>query len=290
MHAIYLSVLFGSLPSLASASLSRRVVNDPAAIYLQEMCLPSLSNWTRRDEYSANGLVRSLANSPFPCEQAFYIQGVCTANGTSENDFLAEQQCLCNGSFFQARELCDACYYAHGYQNPSPEEAASSRSSLKTAECSPSPPFQPYSNLLPDLLERASSARLAPSLTLLPDKNFNNTAISVYATGTLSATPGAITGSATARVTSWTNYNGVRYTPTSIPPNNGTATGRSGSDSATPSPTSGASTGAGSSGASSAGANAPSSTTQSANLAAAGETKFAGGLVAAAIVGVAALL
>jgi hypothetical protein len=34
-------------------------------------------------------------------------------------------------------------------------------------------------------------------------------------------TPGKITGSATARLTSWTNTGGIRYTPTSIPPNSG---------------------------------------------------------------------
>jgi hypothetical protein len=253
------------------------------------MCLPLDSNGTRTRELhlSINGMIASLANSPFPCEQYLYLSQICTANGTTQADFLAEQECMCNGNFFQAQESCHACYYAHGYQRISPEEDASYRSSVKTAECSPSPPFQPYLNIFPPF--NITSAEMAPLLTLLPDKYLNNTAISVYATVTGSATPGAITGSATARLTTWTNTRGIRYTPTSIPPNNGTGTAGSGSSTAAPSPTSGASTGAETSGESSGGASTPSSTTQSANMAAVGEVKFAGGLLAA-VLGVAALL
>jgi hypothetical protein len=258
-------------------------------LYLERMCSPLLSNGTRIRELhlSINGMISSLANSPYPCEQELYLGQICTANGTTQADFLAEQECMCNGSFFQAQEACHACYYAHGYQRIPPEEAASSLSSAKTAECSPSPPFQPYINIFPPF--NITSAELVPSLTLLPDKYFNNTAISVYATVTASLTPGAITGSATARLTTWTNTRGIRYTPTSIPPNNGTGTVGSGSSTAAPSPTSGASTGAGTPGVSSGGASTSSSTTQSANMAAVGEVKFAGGLLAA-VLGVAALL
>lgn len=72
------------------------------------------------------------------------------------------------------------------------------------------------------------------------------TAVSNYFTETASATPGSITGSATARLTSWTNYSGIRYTPTSIPPNSGTgsATAASGTTTTSSSTSTSQSTGA----------------------------------------------
>jgi hypothetical protein len=75
-----------------------------------------------------------------------------------------------------------------------------------------------------------------------------------------------VTGSATGRLTSWTDYSGIRYTPTSIPPNSGITT----------TPLSAAVT-------------PPSSSTISANLAAGKEVEAADGFLAAVLC-VAALL
>lgn len=211
--------------------------------------------------------ISSLANSPYPCKQWLYLESTCKANGTSEVDFLAEQQCLCDGSFWEIENACDACYFAHGYQQVTPEEASTSRSSLSAAECSPSPPFQPYSNLLPPI--NITSARLAPSWTLTSDGFLNNTAISVYFTPTAGATAGQITGSATGRLTGWTNYSGISYITTSVPPNNGTGTAISGS-SAT-----GSISPATAVGASSTAATASSSPGQSSNAASKGEIRWA---------------
>lgn len=75
------------------------------------MCAPLEANVTRLDEMNFQGdPVFTLANSPFPCEQQRYLIAVCAANGTTEIDFLAEQQCLCGGAFFDALAGCQACY------------------------------------------------------------------------------------------------------------------------------------------------------------------------------------
>jgi hypothetical protein len=59
-----------------------------------------------------------------------------------------------------------------------------------------------------------TSLSLLPTLTLGFDKFPNNTAVSNYFIETGPATPGAITGSATARLTTFTNTSGSRYIPT----------------------------------------------------------------------------
>ena len=195
-------------------AMVRPAVNDPAAIYLRQMCSPLISNFTR-GQSAPNDLASAIANSPYPCEMALYMRGLCIANGTSPIDFLAEQQCLCNGDFFEATLVCDSCMFLHGDTRQSPEVASSYVSSLSMAECSPNPPYQPFTNLLPQL--DATSIRNSPSLTLGVDKFPNNTEISNYYTSTKPWTVGEITGSATARLTSWTNYEGNVFTPTTTP-------------------------------------------------------------------------
>ncbi|KAH6681762.1 hypothetical protein B0J14DRAFT_577113 [Halenospora varia] len=219
MHSSTFLAVFTALVSTTTAdgNIGRRAVKDPVATYLTRVCYPLFSNDTRDTalRLRIKDIIPSLANSPFPCEQQLYIEDVCTANGTTEVDFLAEQQCLCTGGYWTAREACNSCFFAHGYQNETQEAAASQLSALSTAECSPSPPFQPFTNLYPS--PNISTISLTPSLTLGNDRFPNNTAVSNYYTGTASLTPGAITGEATARQTSWTNTGGVRFTPTSTP-------------------------------------------------------------------------
>ncbi|KAJ5125477.1 uncharacterized protein N7443_008547 [Penicillium atrosanguineum] len=204
------------------------ITNDPASQYLEKMCYPNLSNATRGTslQLSTNEIAASLARSSFPCEQEMYIEAVCTANGTTPIDFLAEQECLCTGGYWEAVRGCNACNYAHGYRgSPSISAAAfehstaSYVSSISAAECHVSPPYQPFSNLLPTV--NITSLYDSPSITLASDRFPNNTAVSKYFTATRSMTPGNISGSATARLTSWTNYSGLRYTPTSTPDTTG---------------------------------------------------------------------
>ncbi|TVY29210.1 hypothetical protein LHYA1_G002891 [Lachnellula hyalina] len=270
MYAFRLNIVLGTLLPLAAPELSPRGLNDPAIAYLDQMCQPNVYN----ADHNSSGpidILSAVENSPFPCEQSIHILAICSANGTSEIDFLAEQQCLCTGSFWEAQETCDACFSVHGLHIYSPEEVASNRSSLKTAECSPTPPFQPYSDLLRTV--DIASVRLAPNITLTNDKFPNNTAVSNYYTLTSSFTPGTITGSATARLTSW---DGVLYTPTSVPPNHGTGT--TGSESSSAAITSSRSTAA-----------VSSSGSQSSNGAPRQDVKVAGGLLAG-LLGVAAML
>lgn len=106
------STFVGIFIPLTSALLESRAVNDPGARYLSKMCLPEYTNDTTG--YSLDTRVSRLALSEFPCEQSLYIQGVCIAKGTEPIDFLAEQQCFCNGGYFHAQEGCSACYVAHG--------------------------------------------------------------------------------------------------------------------------------------------------------------------------------
>ncbi|KAL3417496.1 hypothetical protein PVAG01_10506 [Phlyctema vagabunda] len=225
----------GTLLSVGSANIFPRVLEDPVREYLSEVCYPNLNNQTRRAELhlSANDLLPSLGSSPFPCEQMLYLNTICTANGTTEIDFLAEQQCLCNGAFFDVMAGCDACFFSHGSQASTPEEASSTVSSLSSAECSPSPPFQPYSNLLPPV-SRINITELSfrPSLTLGNDQFPSNTVVSNYFTPTRSIAPGEITGSATARLSSWTNFDGIRFTPTTTPSTSSAANTASSTDTA----------------------------------------------------------
>lgn len=257
---------------MAPALLTKCIINDPVGKYLEEMCLPLWSNHTRAVHLNLTiiEMASSLSNSPFPCEQEIYIQSACSANGTTEIDFLAEQECICKGAFFDVIAGCDACYAAHGYESGrSLSEESAGIASLSAAECQPSPPFQPLSNLIAPV--NITSVSLRPSLTLGDDRFPNNTAVNDYWTPTRSITLGDITGSATARLTTWTNFSGVRYTPTSIPPISGITSPPS------------TSTSTGSSVATS------SSTTASGNVAAGKEVQAAGGLFAVAL-GVAVLL
>ena len=190
-------IALGALLPLSSAIVVARGNNDPVAAYLSRMCYPLQSNITRDRELhlSADEVIPSLVNSPFPCEQVEYIREICYANGTTELDFLAEQECLCNGAFWDVSAGCYDCYFAHGWQAKTPAEASSSLTSLSAAECEPSPPFQPYSNLFPsinysDPTSILASIASAPNLTLGIDRFPNNTAVSNYFTPTRSITAG----------------------------------------------------------------------------------------------------
>jgi hypothetical protein len=187
-------VALGALLPTAIAFPPVRILNDPVTRYLSRMCYPLQSNATRQNilHLTPSEVIPSLANSPFPCEQILYIQAICTANGTTELDFLAEQECLCNGAFWEAAAGCNDCVFAHGWQGETPAEASSALTSLSIAECEPSPPFQPFSNLVTsiNITSYLISESTAPPLTLGDDRFPNNTAVSNYFTPTRSITAG----------------------------------------------------------------------------------------------------
>jgi hypothetical protein len=155
-------------------------------------------------------------------------------------------------------------------ENKETEQASSLVASLSTAECSPSPPYQGYTNLVPavNFTSEFLSESLSPSMTLGDDKSPNNTAVSNYFTGTGLATPGAITGSATARLTTWTNTKYSEYIPTSMPSGFGTAGSGSTSSGGSGSKTSNSSA---------------SASKSSTNLAARDQVYIGGGILAAAL-------
>ncbi|KAJ5713902.1 uncharacterized protein N7483_011083 [Penicillium malachiteum] len=189
-------------------------------MYLSDMCWPLFSNISRIVDLhlTEKDLIPTLVNSPFPCEQALYIARVCLSNGTTEIDYLAEQQCFCDGGFWEACRGCDNCYIAHGLiehgKNRSEKMAldASIRTSLSSAECTRTPPNKPFSDLFPPLNFSKIFGYSPPTLTsdLFP----NLTEVSDYFTPTVLLTPGAITGNATARNTGLPKYGAAHETHT----------------------------------------------------------------------------
>lgn len=229
--------LYALLPT-ASA-----IIPDPAQQYLSHMCYPLFYNDTRKAEYGSKPNIPSLAYSPFPCEQVLYLGTICHANCSTEVDWLAEQQCLCGGNFSDAVLACDDCYGVHGMPNDTHSSAVSVASSLSAAECSPTPPYQPYTSLLepPNITAQVN----APPLTLGHDRFPNQTAWSNYLSTLMTAIPGKITGSATGRHTSWISVSlrpTVEPSPTRAQAAPGTTTTGGGQTTATssPSPSSGA--------------------------------------------------
>ncbi|KAG4438433.1 hypothetical protein IFR05_006086 [Cadophora sp. M221] len=207
-----LSLMAGSVLSLVHTqrlSVYRRELDDQSLTYLTSMCLPNYMEAFNNIDVSFEEMLPSLHNSTLPCEQEGYIYYTCMANGTTEIDFLAEQQCICGSNFLSANKGCNACYRAHG----SPEGVEvpeSSVSSVWTAACSASPtqPFGAY-------FTTANDQQFSPTSTLGPDKFPNNTAVSNYWTGLPSASLGSITGSATARATEWADEEETTSTSTS---------------------------------------------------------------------------
>jgi hypothetical protein len=211
-----------------------------AAEYLEQICFPNFSNFTWRTEHRLPDPFVALSDSPFPCERLNYFLRACAANGTTEIDFLAEQQCLCSGgAFWELYAGCNDCYTTHGDTRNSSSVRSSRLASLQTAECSATRLCQPFSMLLPPMTKMTGSAVSSARMTLGHDEFPSDTAVSNYWTSTRSLTLGGISGSATARQTVWTNTGEVSYVPTctNIPATTGTSSvASSSSGSSSPSP------------------------------------------------------
>lgn len=192
-------------------------VNTSVANYLSLICMPLMSNSTRATELHLNAttVITSLALSPFPCEQQLYLASICQENATDEIDFLAEQECLCGGSFFEVSAGCNACLFSHGYTGETTEEASSSLSALSAAECNPIPPFQPFRNLLPSP-NVTHDIQVEATETLGDDKFPNKTDVSNYFTAT---------GSVTAHLTSPIAYPTAWYWTPTATSSTGTSSG-----------------------------------------------------------------
>jgi hypothetical protein len=185
--------------------------NYPNRIYLDSMCLPTNANAKVEGGIPEAEWVAAMATSPFPCEQRIYLERTCFANGTTTNDFLAEQQCLCGGNYFEALSACYDCLIAHGLVvTPSSLASYSSAvSSQSSAECSASRVTQGYTNLF----TVNTSTGPFPDYTVSPDPFANDTRVANYWTGPTAPVAGKITGSAVQHQSSFTNVDNVRFTP-----------------------------------------------------------------------------
>ncbi|KAK0110940.1 hypothetical protein ONS96_002524 [Cadophora gregata f. sp. sojae] len=201
VKTLLLSLMATSAMTLTHpGGLYRRDLDDASVEYLQNMCLPNLGAYM--DNNGPLGLIfQSLHDSPAPCEQQAYILNICVANDTTAIDYLAEQQCVCGSNFREANEGCNACYAAHGYTSDVAGEAM--LSAIWTAECS-ARPTQRFWDLIAGFAETATTASEDRRTTTLENDRFpSQTAVSNYWTGLPSASLGSITGSATARATTY---------------------------------------------------------------------------------------
>ncbi|KFY09010.1 hypothetical protein V492_05700 [Pseudogymnoascus sp. VKM F-4246] len=281
-----MAVMRSLLPVVALLAVCAKAATDetdwkkvkPNEQYINDMCQPRYEAIDPNKSYTELAV---LSDSPFPCEQEYFLRRLCFSNGTTPNDFLAEQQCLCNGNYFETILGCYNCRIAHGVI-ASPSQRAfvtSDLDRLRKAECTPTPVTQPYTNMLIDF--NSTSYMLRSDLTLSSHKS-GDTAVSNYYTGASVPIAGEITGAAVDHLSSFTNYNYDKFTPTGAASTGGTAATKS-----APTTTGGAdaanSTGGADAASSTGGADAATSTGGAA------EVRVAGGLLAA-VIGVLAAL
>lgn len=266
------------LPVVALLAICAKAVTDetdwrevkPNEKYINDMCLPRYSKMELQKAYT---VIAELSNTPFPCEQEYFLRLLCYSNGTTPNDFLAEQQCLCGGNYFDTLVGCYNCRLAHGViaTPPEREKVYSRYSSLSKAECSPTPVILPFTNLLEDF--NSTSYMLRSDMTLSSNQFSSDTAVSNYWTGAAAPIAGKITGEAVHHQSSFTNVNYDKFTPTAAATTEGSA--------ATPS----ASMSTGGADAANSTGNADAAT----STGGAAEVKVAGGVLAAVIGMLAAL-
>lgn len=158
--------------------------------YIDAMCYPDVDE-SLYDTADASGDWSALP----PCIAYSALSVYCSVNGTDEIDNIAEQECMCNGGFFEALSGCNACIMAHGGAADFDWYSQSELDTLQSSFCSAKQPEEFYELAEETLLtdddddtSYSTGSDIAPS----------NTAVSVYFTATQKYTAGAITGSATA--------------------------------------------------------------------------------------------
>lgn len=199
--------------------LDRRM-GDPVT----QLCYPHY------DEYIISGSAPSLIDSPYPCEVQAAMEFICSPNGTTTLDFLAEQECLCNGAFFDVSRGCNNCFFFHGEGGYTPSDAVKYFSALSAAECSASP-TQPYQSIAASFSSAASNSYSSTWLAI--DPHPTDMAASYYWTATGSVTIGAITGNATARATTNIRWSIIGDTTLVMTPGSSTSSGASPSGAST---------------------------------------------------------
>jgi len=150
--------------------------------YLGAMCLPTITGTSAEGDDS----------NPTPCEAYFEIDFICRPNGTDAIDYIAQQECLCgSGSdYFNMLTACSDCMKAHGGVEIEDWIDPSIVSSASASFCKGTPTTD-FDDLFGNMLNTAVIAVVTGT-----DISPNNTAISVYFTGTVETNVGKITGSA----------------------------------------------------------------------------------------------
>ena len=213
------SAFFGSATTSASDSDYYGYWSGPDLEYLADMCMPNLVDTSRaysmgiklqvtnqKDAYLEMAkLVISLGGSPFPCEQGMYIEYACHANATKPVDYLAEQQCYCGSTFWEADQACNDCFLAHGLKGPSKKDYSERMNSFSSKVCDSTP--------MPQGIGMAAQTELPDQTALLSYEGASavahpsKSAVSYYATIKPMSVP-TITGEAAARQTTWGNMDG----------------------------------------------------------------------------------
>lgn len=165
-----------------------------------------------------NPLIEAQLKSPYPCEQVQGLQMICSTNGTSDADFIAEKQCFCGGNYWEASIGCDKCWRANGWvqEGLSHEDVEAGLKDEKKKFCNASPHAgRPFKDTLTILSEDAVRPASVVSSAII---SYQNTEVFYWA-GDTTAVAGAYSGEATGRQQTFTQippYTEV-YTPTFTP-------------------------------------------------------------------------
>ncbi|KAJ9630434.1 hypothetical protein H2203_000955 [Taxawa tesnikishii (nom. ined.)] len=150
--------------------------------YIAQMCTPN-------------------STSPVPpCQAIIDIEEACQPNGTAPLDYLAHQQCMCNGGFFSNWNGCLNCQYVHGSRSEAVVQAFESIISSASVQLCTGTPTASFAAIFSAVSEAAPQTATGAA-TVTSDRYPGNSAVSLYYTATGPQGAGAITGSSAARAT-----------------------------------------------------------------------------------------
>src|SRR5580700_1374696 len=94
----------------ASAAFSSLV----SATVLEADSNPLVLRQTNEQAYLNSVCQPNVTNPVPPCQEIVNIQSACAPNGTDAIDYIAHQECMCDGGFFSNWLGCLNCLYVHG--------------------------------------------------------------------------------------------------------------------------------------------------------------------------------
>jgi hypothetical protein len=184
------------LLSLLSASVVFSSVIVGATV-LDAHSNPLVLRQTNNEQAYLNSVCQPNVTNPVPpCQEIINIQSACLPNGTEPVDYIAHQECMCDGGFFSNWIGCLNCLYVHGGRSPSQSAAFSQiLTSASNILCTGTPTTD-FAAIFSSLSDASVSV---PSTvgTGMTDLYPSQTAVSLYYTASGPQGEGAITGSAT---------------------------------------------------------------------------------------------